>query len=597
MTILAKIVYSLLLLSLVGIFLHEVWTVWLDKTVYIGQFDLVSETGKDDAASAAFTKRIVGAQAILAQQFNDYQTRRAADAPSDATYVLPGMTPLLLPPEVLAVIEITVQNVNLRQALTAVRRAFLAPNEVVGNVAKREGSVLAAVEWPRAPLLANGKPGLTKFLVPAQTSEQAAAAYIACSLSWARAANLDLRVAVYPRAQFCDFGTGLSDLYALSEKASNPPGLDTRDWALIRKRASQLRAHYGAVAVFPELYRLRADLLDLLPEGDRKQAELVEAQEDRTRYAMLSPKLRDLSGEQKRLAAFALARPALLIEDGKLSELPDNWAGLLRRHDTEICSAAASVGLILKGDDTPVGTGFVVAPGLMMTAKYVLEATRPPLKTTDRGTRQPDGLRLCLGPNQSSCAPSLTIGDVIYSAETNGSKIALVNLVNHDVLLNPPLPVSEPLPTGNTLVGQYALVIGYPFKDPRMPGEFTERLLGKEEGWKRVMPGRILAVGQGDSGPGSIELESVRQAPLVFTSDISTSGGTGGGPLIELSTGRVIGMSYAGLWKGERGKFAYAESIPKGAVDVINRRLRGEPDITSEPTEGRAPQTNESPVK
>jgi len=183
MNIIAKLVYSALLLGLSGVLLRELWTVWFDTTIYIGRFDVVSETGKDDSASAIFPKRIVGAQAILAQQFNDYQTRHAADAPSDATYILPGMTPLLLPPEVLAGVDITVPNVNLRQVLTAVRKGFLAPNEVVGNVAVREGSVLAAVDWLRAPRLNRGQPRVTKFLVPGQASEQAAAAYIACSLS------------------------------------------------------------------------------------------------------------------------------------------------------------------------------------------------------------------------------------------------------------------------------------------------------------------------------------------------------------------------------------------------------------------------------
>src|SRR5262249_4177189 len=155
----------------------------------------------------------------------DYQTRRSADAPTDATFILPGMTPLHLPPEALAGIDVTVQNINIRQVLTELRKAFRAPNEVMGNVTVREGSVLAAVDWPRAPQFANEKNGLARFLVPAQASEQAAATCIASSLSWARAASLDPKVAAYPRAQFCDFGTALGDLYALAEKASSPSGL------------------------------------------------------------------------------------------------------------------------------------------------------------------------------------------------------------------------------------------------------------------------------------------------------------------------------------------------------------------------------------
>jgi S1-C subfamily serine protease len=157
----------------------------------------------------------------------------------------------------------------------------------------------------------------------------------------------------------------------------------------------------------------------------------------------------------------------------------------------------------------------------------------------------------------------------------------LANLADHDDVLHPHLQLAEPLPAANTLIGQYAFVIGYPFRDPRMPEQFTERLLGKDQGRKRLMPGRILAFGR--EGPGVVGSESPSAA--VFTTDISTSGGTAGAPLIDLTTGQVIGMSFGGLWKGERGKFSYAESIPKGALASIERRVRGEPD---QPRDGAA---------
>jgi hypothetical protein len=92
--------------------------------VYIGQFEVVSETGKNADTSDTFPKRIVASQTILAQQLTDYQTRHSADAPSDMTYAISGMTPLTLPPEALGGIDITVQSVNLRQVLTTVRRGF-----------------------------------------------------------------------------------------------------------------------------------------------------------------------------------------------------------------------------------------------------------------------------------------------------------------------------------------------------------------------------------------------------------------------------------------------------------------------------------------
>jgi hypothetical protein len=571
MSLIAKLIYSILLLGLSIFLIRELLIVWFDKTVYIGRFDVVGETGKDDSASAIFPKRIVSAQAIMGQQFNDYQTRSGADVASDKTFILPGMSPLLLPPEVLSGIDITVQNINLRQVLTGIRRSFLAPNEVAGNVAIREGSVLAAVDWPRAPQLNHGGPGLNKFLVPSQPSEQATAAYIACSVAWANAADRDPNVAAYPRTQFCDFAAALGDLYALGEKASSATGLDPKDSGLVRKRADQLRTHYDDSAVFPALYRLRADLLDLLPESERKQADLIEMQEDRLRYAMLGPELSKLPEDEKRYAALAMARPAIILRDGKPLNPPENWASLLRRYETAIRVASTSVGLIVNEKGEPLGTGFIVAPNLMMTARFVLESGG--YRRTKPAERQPK-LRLCMGPNKSSCDNSLTIGQVVYEEEVEGSPVALAMLENHDPVYYPPLSIADPLPATNILIGQYAFVIGYPFLDRRMPEQFIERLLGKEEGQKRLMPGRILALGPSGSAPSN-----GRSAQLLFTSDISTSGGTGGGALMELTTGRVLGMSYAGIWQGERGKFAYATPIPKAALEMIGRALRGEPLI------------------
>ncbi len=103
-----------------------------------------------------------------------------------------------------------------------------------------------------------------------------------------------------------------------------------------------------------------------------------------------------------------------------------------------------------------------------------------------------------------------------------------------------------------------------------MPSEFISRLLKDAPGKKRLMPGHVLALGPSPVGTP----EFARH--LVITTDISTTAGTGGSPLIELKSGRVIGVSYAGRSQGERGKFAYADPIPRAALDVIARRTRGE---------------------
>jgi len=582
MSILAKVVYSALLVGVTIVVLRELWMVWLDKKIYVGRFTAISDTGTDDATGASFPARVVSAQAILARQYHDYQQERSADSPTDATFILPGMTPLSIPPEALSGIDITVQNVNLRQLFTTLRKYFLAPNEITGNVMTHEGLVVAAVDWPRAPQLGENREKVANFLVPGQKSPQDAAAYIASSLSWARAARLDDKVAEYPRVQFCDFCSSLNDRYALAEKASGSPGLDANDVNLIRKRARQLRSHYEAAAVFPELYRIRADLLDLVPEKDRTSAELVESQDDRLSYAMLSPGLRELQPTEKRLVALALARPAILLQAGKLVEVKENWSKLLRPHEAEIVSAANSVGMITHSNGIPAGTGFVVAPGLMLTADHVLEACGYAFERNGDGRvakvkqHPATELRLGFGIRKAPYEPSLIIGDVVYLENGSGSRVVLANLIDHDAVLQPPLVLSERVSPPSDSMGNYAYVLGYPFRDGRMPKEFSDRLLADKDGCKRVMPGRILALGQ-TASLRDIGLEfATSPAPAIFTTDISTSVGTAGGPLVDLATGRVVGMSFAGRWQSERGKMSYSEPFPQGVLEIIRRRIRGE---------------------
>jgi hypothetical protein len=157
---------------------------------------------------------------------------------------------------------------------------------------------------------------MTKFLVPSQQTEQDAATYIASSIMWARVKAKLPEEVEFSRAQFCDFSIAPNDLYSLAESASRPSGLSAKDVPLVRKLAMQLRAHYGAAQVFPQIYRLRADLLDLLPDSERKQNELIDAQEDRVRFAMLSPEIAKLDESEKRYVALAMARPAIPVEKG-----------------------------------------------------------------------------------------------------------------------------------------------------------------------------------------------------------------------------------------------------------------------------------------
>ena len=92
----------------------------------------------------------------------------------------------------------------------------------------------------------------------------------------------------------------------------------------------------------------------------------------------------------------------------------------------------------------------------------------------------------------------------------------------------------------------------------------VKALLGDAPGIKRLLPGRTLGFVPDPRPPPT--------AP-VFKTDISTLGGTGGGPLVELVSGRVIGVHFAGEWDNEKGKFSSSELITPELVQAIVEAL------------------------
>ena len=249
---------------------------------------------------------------------------------------------------------------------------------------------------------------------------------------------------------------------------------------------------------------------------------------------------------------------------GKLQDMRDNWAGLLNRHATDVAAAAAATGFISDGEGNPRGTGFLVARGVVMTVDFVLDIARRPLGAEMVEKVVPSRL----GERAEDCGTSLTIGKTLYDGKADGVHLVLAEVEDHDPILNPPLSVADKLPEPNAIIGRYAFVMGYPHIDLRMPPEFLKHLLDLKGGQKRLMPGRRSAFGN----------QVPREPPRLRSSPRTSArpAAPDAGPLVDLMTGKVIGMSYAGSWRGERGKFAYAEPIPAAALKLLTQRIQSD---------------------
>ncbi len=564
-----KIVYSGVLAAIVGVVLREFYLVWFDDRLIVGNFQ-ISVDGDTSANPEDFSKKVVAAQRTLALRMQDYQNLDDPSGFTDETFVFGDVGRFEVPRSALEGVNIVVQEVNITAIATALRKKFSAPNEISGHITSSDGSVLAVVEWPRAPKGTTAD-AMDRFGVPAQTSLEGVAHYVGCAMIWAAAVTAeDSTVTQLPRQQFCDFATGLSLLYALRPKT--PEEWSDEYKRRIRRHAKLLGRHSRTESIdrLPSLLRLQADLLDLLPDQTPDEARV--SQEARLQFALRTQEVDDMTEQQKREHILALARPAIIMRDSGPEDVPPNWKDRIERYSTNIEAAAKATGR-LDVSNRGNSSAFIVAPELALAPGYMLPS----------GTRAgpvPEGLRIriCFDGASDSCDDSAEVSEIVFvGAGPRDRDFALFGLRNHIQTDHPPLAlVSADTPSAD-FVGEYAFAVGFALHPGRLPDQFAETLLGGKLGIRRVMPGRIM---------------SFRSTQRDFMSDISTTLGTAGGPLVNMQSGEVLGMSSSGEWRGERGKFAFSPAIPKSVRDIIDLRL-GKAEAATEAPGGNQAGGNE----
>lgn len=268
------------------------------------------------------------------------------------------------------------------------------------------------------------------------------------------------------------------------------------------------------------------------PEEARAAAALAKLA--RTPEAGFSPE--ELSGFEA--IVLRRQRPAAFVEGGGYRDFGAPWESLnAAAVRARLRPLLASVGRIeLPGH--PIlpfgGTGFVVGPGLVMTNRHVAE-----LFCHGLGTR---GLILRRG------AAGIHFGRE-HGAPGRDEDLLLVEGV---AMIHPfwdmallrvaglpaeraPLPLSVRPP--EELVGADVVVVGYPARDLRNDDADQDRIFARTFNVKRVQPGKVRAF-QAREGTGGTAREMVH--------DASTLGGSSGSAVIDVATGEVVGLHFAG---------------------------------------------------
>lgn len=240
--------------------------------------------------------------------------------------------------------------------------------------------------------------------------------------------------------------------------------------------------------------------------------------------------------------AWVVSRPALLVRRGSFGPPPLGWQAL-GHHRSEVEAVIPSVARVemlgAKAFAPFVGTGFLVAPGIVLTASFVAEQ----LFERRRGRWEP--------------REDVT-GQVDFTEELDGAeprehrvsglvrvdenrRLALLRVEAGGGTLPAPLRLCATGPAEPE--GRPVYVVGYPAQDLRVPAEAAREVFGEASAVKRLQPGYLMAVREGGT----------------IVHDCFTVGGNAGSPLVDLETGSVLGLHHSGRW--ERHKIGEAQAL------------------------------------
>jgi endonuclease G len=266
------------------------------------------------------------------------------------------------------------------------------------------------------------------------------------------------------------------------------------------------------------------------------------------------------------------------------------WLGSPDDNSNTLRKCLPSVGrieIISDDDQDYLGTGWMLSEDILITNRHVAEAFG-----TQRGSgfgfkNWPDGDAMRVRVDfkreyQQADLAQVGVRNVLYIAPAGDifPDMALVRLERGGGRMPEPIELDEaPLAfnPGDPNDRPPLAVVGYPAEDIRNDAMASRQIFDGIYRVKRLSPGRVMSV-----TPNGRLLEH----------DCTTLGGNSGSPIINLATGRVCGLHYAGTYRSRnfavtagwlkaqlaelepRRIFLPPESIEAGRTEVVQPRVR-----------------------
>jgi endonuclease G len=288
-------------------------------------------------------------------------------------------------------------------------------------------------------------------------------------------------------------------------------------------------------------------------------------------------------GEIMGLEAIVLPklRPVACIRRDGFDTLPDPWGHLNEDpYRQRILSLAPSIGRVELPDRSRspyAGTGFVVGPDLLMTNRHI--AARFAAGVGCRKIRYTPGAAAVNfhryhrrpGDPPEEATTGLEVRDIVMIHPYWDMALLRVNGLT-DAQAPLELSVLDP----EELVLRQVAVIGYPAPDDRSDRDLQDQIFEGVYHVKRLQPGQVRC---------RRPCRSFGREVDALTHNASTLGGNSGSAIIDLETGKVVGLHFA----GEYLKANYAVPAYELARDgrVVGARVRF--DGTLRPTADWAP--------
>ncbi|MDX1964965.1 MAG: DNA/RNA non-specific endonuclease [Pirellulales bacterium] len=239
-------------------------------------------------------------------------------------------------------------------------------------------------------------------------------------------------------------------------------------------------------------------------------------------------------------------RPVVFIIDDQYDVLPAPWTQLnvdpVRTRINTVIPSIGRIEDISGGIPQHIGTGFIVGPNLMMTNRHVAEAFVRGVGRVRNQLSFVPGIESAidfrreneLEPNDLSTSFRLT--DVVMIHPYWDMALFRVDGLT---TANGTLRMSVRAP--EDLIGRNIVAIGYPGRGKdrsRRAVRLERKVFGTTFGVKRLAPGEIEV---------RERIESFDHIVPAMTHDSSTLAGNSGSAIVDIETGEVVGLHFAGI--------------------------------------------------